>query len=243
MFHHGRELISRDVKFTIESILDPATKSPKKGGFNLVERIEAPDKYTLKVFLKEVNAAFIHNMQIGILPEDIARKLKDDFQSKPVGAGPFKFKDWERGTKLILVKNENYFENGPFLKEIQFKLIKENTVRLLELEKGTVDFLQNDIPPDFFDRLISNDTINVIKSPSTNFSYIGFNFKDPLLCEKEIRKAIAYAIDRDKIIKYILKNDAQKATGLISPLNWAYESDVIIYDFNPEKAKEILNRY
>jgi len=241
-FHHGRELTSQDVKFTLESILNPTTKSPKKGGFNLIKKIEAPDRYIVKIYLKEVNAAFIQNMQIGIIPEDIAKEMKDDFQAHPIGAGSFKFGSWKRGQRLILIKNDDYFDDGPLLEQIEFKLIKENTVRLLELEKGTIDFLQNDIPPDLLPRLINNEEIKVIKAPSTNVSYIGFNFQDPILKEKEARKAIAYAINRDDIIKYILKGDAIKATGLIPPSSWAYEPDVIKYEYDPRKAKELLKQ-
>jgi len=241
-FHHNRQLTSKDVKFTLESILNPSTKSPKKGGFNLIERIETPDDFTVKIYLKEVNAAFIQNMQIGIVPEDQIRKLKDDFQSRPVGAGPFQFEKWERGQYLILSRSKNYYENEPVLEKIRFKLIKENTIRLLELEKGTIDFLQNDIPPDFLKRLYSNQEIKVIKAPSTNFSYIGFNLENPILSNKDFRKALALAINRDMIIEHILKDEAEKATGILSHLSWAYDDNVKKYDFKPDLSKEILNK-
>ena len=81
------------------------------------------------------------------------------------------------------------------------------------------------------------------EKPSSNFSYIGFNLKNSLLSNLEIRKAIAYGVDIEKIIKYILKNQAIKATGLISPLSWAYDPNVELYEYNPTLARELILKF
>jgi ABC-type transport system substrate-binding protein len=243
LFHSNRELTSNDVRYTIESILDPQSKSPKKASFDIIDKIETPDKYTIRIYLKDINTAFIYNLQIGIVPEDIAIKSGDDFQARPVGAGPFKFLSWKRGQKIVLGRFDYYFEGKPKLEQIIFRLLKENTVRLLELEKGTIDFIQNDLPPDLLSKLEENPKIKIIKGPSTNCSYLGFNMNDPILKDNRIRQAIAYAIDRDIIIKYIFKGDAEKATGLLSPINWAYEPDVKNYELDKTRSLALIENF
>jgi len=113
-------------------------------------------------------------------------------------------------------------------------------VRALELRKGSVDIALNVLPPDTVTVLKDNDELEVMEAPGTNYQYIAFNLKDPVFSDLRVRKAIAHAIDREKIIKYLWKDQARSATGVIPIGNWCYAADVATYPYDPERARELL---
>jgi len=240
-FHDGIELTSKDVKYTYESMLDPAAKSPKRGGYDRIKEIKIPDDYTVIFILKEPFAPFLDNMTLGIIPEHIAKEGGSDFSGHPVGTGPFIFKEWTQDERVILSANSNHFEGSPKINGVIYKIIPDETIRVLELEKGDVQLFMNPITPDILPRFEKNPELKVIKKTGTNYSYIGFNLNDPILKNLKVRQAIAYAIDRDGICKYILKGLAKKTDGILTQYNWAYEPDLKNYDYNPELSKKLLD--
>jgi peptide/nickel transport system substrate-binding protein len=242
-FHDGKELTSKDVKYTFDCILNPAFKSPHFGAFEKIDSIVILDKYTVKFILKEPFAPFLINLAvIGIVPKDDIQKSEDSFNITPVGTGPFKLAEFLHDERIVLNANADYFDGRPKLERIIFKIIPDSTVRLLELNQGNVHLLQNDIPPDLFPFLEKKDSLKIVKRPGTTYSYIGFNLKDAILKDKRVREAIAYAIDRKAIIRYILKGLATPASGILSPYNWAYEENVNVFEYNKEKARNLLDQ-
>ncbi|MBI5748659.1 MAG: ABC transporter substrate-binding protein, partial [Nitrospinae bacterium] len=240
-FHDGKDLTSGDVKYTYEFILDPSNKSPKKGGYDRIKEIRTPDDHTVIFILKEPFAHFLDNMTLGIVPEHSAKEKGSDFSSHPVGTGPFIFKEWTQDERVILSANNSYFEGRPNIDGVIYKIIPDETIRVLELEKGDVQLLMNPITPDIIPRFEKNKNLKIIKNTGTNYSYIGFNLNDPILKNLKVRQAIAHAIDRDSICKYILKRLAKKTDGILTNYNWAYEPDLKNYDYNPELSKILLD--
>lgn len=240
-FHDGKDLTSGDVKYTYAFILEPANKSPKKGGYDKINEIRTPDDYTVIFILKEPFAPFLDNMTLGIVPEHASKEKGSDFSSHPVGTGPFIFKEWTQDEKVILSANNSYFEGRPNIDGVIYKIIPDETIRVLELEKGDVQLLMNPITPDILPRFKKNPELKIIKNIGTNYSYIGFNLNDPILKNLKVRQAIAHAIDRDSICKYILKGLAKKTDGILTNYNWAYEPDLKNYDYNPELSKKLLD--
>ncbi|HJN01678.1 MAG: ABC transporter substrate-binding protein [Nitrospinota bacterium] len=241
-FHDGLEMTSVDIKFTYDFVLSTKNQSPKIGGLEKLKRIEIIDKYTIKFILSEAFGPFLSNLTLPIIPRHVVEKMGDDFVKHPVGTGPFKFSSFDINDKIVLKANKNYFNNPPRLNGIIFKILPDETVRLLELEKGNVQLLQNAISPDILPRLKKNNRLKIIKRPGTNYSYIGFNLKDPILKNQMVREAIATGIDRDSIIEHILKNLATKASFMLSPFNWAYEAMVKTYQYDPKIAKKLLDK-
>jgi peptide/nickel transport system substrate-binding protein len=241
-FHDGSELTSKDVKYTFDTILNPSFKSPHMDAFEKIKLIETLDRYTVRFILKEPFAPFLINLAImGIVPEHAAQKSADKFSNQPLGTGPFKLIEFLPDDKIILKANTDYFEGKPRLSGIVFKIVPDSTVRLLELSQGGIHLLQNDIPPDLFPFLEKRDNLKIIKERGTTYSYLGFNLKDPVLKNIKVRKAIAHAIDRESIIRYILKGLVTSASGILSPHNWAYEGNVKIFEYNKTKALRLLD--
>lgn len=240
-FHNGKELTAEDVKYTFESILNPDFLSPHRKSYEKIKTIAVIDKYSVKFILSESYAPFLINMTMGIVQKDEAERLGRDFTNKPVGTGPFVFGRWIADERVELKRNADYFEGRAKLSKIIFKIISDDTIRLLGLKTGEIDFIQNAIPPDLILSLSKDKNITILTGDGVNYSYLGFNLTDAYLKDKRVRKAIAYAIDRNSIITNLLAGIAEPATGVLPKNNWAYEEDVTRYEYNPDKAKRLLD--
>ncbi|MEE9185845.1 MAG: ABC transporter substrate-binding protein [Candidatus Binatia bacterium] len=240
-FHNGQPLTAADVKFTYETALDPKNQSPKRGLLNVVEAVDQLGPYTVRFRLKAPHAPFLESSMLGIVPEGSPRG-RDPTENGLIGSGPFSLEKFLPGEKVVLKANTTYWEGQPSVPGLVFKIIPDAIIRVLEFKKGSVDFLQNDIEPDMLPWLKSNTNASILTRQGTIYQYIGFNLEHPILRHREVRHAIAYAIDREAIIRHLLKGLATPATGLLSPLHWAYESSVLRFSYNPEEANRLLDQ-
>ncbi len=237
-FHDGSRLTCEDVKYTYDLIRAEDSESPYKAGFRKIEKITCVDEHNLEIKLSRPFAPFAVNLTMGILPKgvDPERHLEN-----PVGSGPFMFYEWKRGDRIILRRFEDYFGDKAKIEEVVFRVLKNGVTRVLELQKGGVDALQNSVPPKALNMLRKNKNIVVQRQPGINYNYIGFNLEHPALGKEKVREAIAHAVDRDAIIKYLWRGAARPAKSLLSPRHWAYNPDVISYGYDPDKSKKLLD--
>jgi peptide/nickel transport system substrate-binding protein len=238
-FHDGRPLTARDVKTTYESILDPRTRSPKRGLFKPLKAVEELSSHRVRFRLSAPHAPFVEQFTLGIVGDP--RNGAAAARTPPVGSGPFIFMSAEPGEKVVLKANTSYWEGAPGTAGIVFKIVPDAMVRVLEFKNRSIDFLQNDIEPDMLPWLRKNTQASVETRQGTSFQYIGINFSHPILRHRQVRQAIALAIDRQRIIRHLLKDLGTPATGLLSPLNWAYEGTVDAWPHDPERAKRLLD--
>lgn len=240
-FHDGHPLTSEDIRYTFESILDPAFASPHRKNFEMISGIETPDAATIRFILKRPHAPFLTEMTRGIVPKHLAEKDPAAFSSHPIGSGPFQFVRYDPDDAVELAAFSDFFEGAPAIRRLLFRIIPEDSVRLLELEKGNIDLLQNAFPPDALPRLRQNARLKIIQAPGTTYTYLGFNLKDPILQNRAVREAIALAINRDEITEHLFKGLARPAAGLLSPSHWAYTDAVKTYRYDPDQAKKRLD--
>lgn len=247
-FHDGRPLTSRDVKATIEYMMKQENKSPKRGAFTMIASIEEPDAATVIFHLKEPYASFLWNLErsaVGIVPWDAG----GDFGRKPIGTGPFRFVSQAQDEEVLLERNENYFAAGApapqkidgTVRRVRFRIVPDAIVRALELRKGSADVEMTSLSPDMVAVLAKRPELQVTKRPGTNFAYLGVNLEDSILAKREVRQALAFATDRDSLVKYLLHGEAQLASGILPPNHWAYESDVKRYGYDPAEAERLLD--
>jgi peptide/nickel transport system substrate-binding protein len=238
-FHDGRPLTAADVKFTFDSILSGAVKSPKRGSFKMVDSIDTPDDATVIFHLHEPYASFLWSLTrpvVGIVP----RGSGPGIAQRPIGSGPFRFVSATTDEEIVLARNESYFDGAPNIERLRIRIVPDVTVRALELRKGSADATINSLTPDMVVTLGKERSLVADQQPGTTLAYISFNFDDPTLGKREVRQALAYATDRKTIIQYLLRGQARPASSLLPPNSWAFDHNVPQYDFDPARAEQLL---
>jgi peptide/nickel transport system substrate-binding protein len=239
-FHDGRPLTSSDVAATFQFMMNPANRSPKRGAFRLVTSIKTPDDATVVFHLKEPYASFTTNLvrgAVGIVPADAGA----DFSRHPVGSGPFRFVSQSQDDEIVVEKNADYFRGAPQMSRVRFRIVPDTITRALELRKGSADLEVSTLAPDMIPVLAKQPALSLSQRPGTNFTYLGINLQDPILAHREVRQALAYATDREALIRYLLHGQARVAAGILPPNHWAYEPDVTQYTLDIARAEKLLD--
>jgi len=230
-FHHGPPVTARDVAATYDSLLS-MRNSPHTAEFANIEKMIVLDERTVDFTLRAPDPEFPARLIIGILPADLIAK-GHDFAHHPVGNGPLQFVSWNSVVRLQRVSDKQDF----VLTEV-----RDPTVRVLKLLRGEADLIQGDLPPELVRYLEQQPEVEVRYSPGTNFSYLGFNMQDPLLQNPQVRKAIAYAVDREAVIRHALIAGSREAETILPPEHWAGNSQLIPHEYNPQLARELLQQ-
>jgi len=246
-FHDGKPLTSADVKYTFDKFL--ASDSPKAVPFfegtgagkqPLVTTVEAPDPRTAVFRLRRPWLELFANLiPIAIIPEGT-------FESqaiKPVGSGAFKFVAYDESQQVVdMEANDNYWEGAPNIKHLRVKVILDANTQQAELVAGRVDLAVNTaLSPDAYVNLGKNPNLQVVQSPGVNVQYIGFNNESAPVNNARVRQAIAYAIDRESIVKNLLQGQARIAHSILPQESWAYSTEQKTYSYDPAQAKKLLD--
>ncbi len=231
-FHDGTPLRATDVVATYRALLDPATASPHRGSFSHLREVRAVGDRQVDFLLDRADPLFPGLLTIGILP---ARLLAEghDFGTRPVGSGPLQFVGRPASGELLLRRRADD-------QLIRFIQVPDPTVRTLKLIAGEVDLLQNDLPPELVQYLEDHDGIRVARVAGSTFSYIGFNLADPVTADRRVRRAVAHAIDRAAIVRYLFHGGARLAESILPPDHWAGADDIAPLPFDPARARALL---
>ncbi|MBQ6047247.1 MAG: ABC transporter substrate-binding protein [Bacteroidales bacterium] len=260
----SRRVVAGDVLYSYNRILDPKVASPGLWIFNEVaeDGFQAPDDSTFVIHLKQPFSPFLSLLAMpycSVVPHEVVEHYGTDFRQHPCGTGPFKMQMWKEGVKLVLRKNEHYFERDeegnplPYLDAVAVTFIVDKQTAFLEFVKGNLDFM-NSIAPSYKDEILTAkgglrdkyaDRITLTSTPFLNTEYLGFlmDGDDNPMKDKRIRQAINYGFDRRKMIKY-MRNDVGRAgcQGFIPYGLPGYDSTAQFgYDYNVEKAKQLLS--
>jgi peptide/nickel transport system substrate-binding protein len=236
-FHDGRELTADDVVYTFGQLLDPAFVSPRKGGYRELASVTARDRFTVVFTLKQPFASFPINLMMPIVPKGSGPELAEH----PIGSGPYRFVRFAVDDRIELEANPDYWAGAPKNHGLVVKIVPDDVMRGLELEKGTMDLVINDLAPDIVDQMRNRDRLQVIEAPGVDYQYIGLNTQDSKLRDVRVRQALAFAIDRDAIVEYLRRGLAVPATGMLPPLSWAAASGVMSFPHDPARARELLD--
>ncbi len=263
----GRLVNAYDFEYSLNRIIDPKTGSPGAWIFNQVkeEGIKALNDSTLRIKLKNSFPAFLGLLSMqycSVVPKEAIDFYKQDFRNNPVGTGPFQFKFWKEGEKLILVKNLDYFEKDekgnplPYLDAVSITFINDKQSEFLEFLKGNIDFISG-LSPANKDELITRNgrlnpkyesSIKMLTQPYLNTEYLGFlldtskiiNKNSPVL-NKKVRQAINYGFDRNKMMKFLRNSIGIPATNGFIPKGMPSFSDQVAgYSYNPGKTRDLL---
>lgn len=249
-WHDGQPFNADDVIFTITGIQDPEWQSQLKSALGNVQ-VEKIDDYTVRLILKEKVVGFVNSLTFGILPEHLWLAVPPrnatlaELNKKPVGTGPFQFKSLVKDKNgnirtLTLTKNNGYFGEKAYLKELIFKFYGDFETATDALANNYIEGLSF-LPKELQDKVAQNKNIKFYSLSLPQYTAVFFNTKrSEALKSKEVRQALAYAIDRQTILKESLDQKGVIINGPILPGYLGFHPDVKKYDYNPEEAKKIL---
>jgi peptide/nickel transport system substrate-binding protein len=249
-WHDGQPFTADDVVFTYQAMINPKTPAPFKEGFLLVKDVQAPDPYTVRVTYDKPYARAIETWGTYVLPRHLlqpfatAGTLRESPQnSHPVGTGPYRFQEWKPGEKVVLVASPDYYEGRPYLSRIVYRVIPSQATIFLELKAKGVDYVstltgiqyarQTEYPA-------FRKAYHKFRYPASDYTFLGFNLRDPRFADRRVRQAFAHAIDKQELIDGVRLGLAREATGPIRPGTWAYTDKVERFGYDPAQAKALL---
>ncbi len=244
-WHDGVDFTSRDVLYTYRVTIDPKTPTAYADAFKQVIKAEAPDDYTFRVSYAKPFAPALESWGMSVLPAHLLEGkdiTKSPLARKPVGTGPYIFREWVAGQRVILESNPKYYEGRPYVGRFIYKIVPDSSTMYMELKAGGID--QMGISPIQYQRQTGTadftSKFNKYRYPASQYTYLAYNLRNPLFSDKRVRQALTSAINKDEIIHGVLLGMGQIAHGPYKPGTWAYNPRIRDFDYNPERARALL---
>ena len=251
-FTDGTDLDAEDVAFTLEAIMHPDYTGARASSLRDVESIEVVDKHNLKIHLKKPSAPLLTNINYGILSKEafegysIAEMEKAPASmDAPVGAGPYKLKEYVRGQYVVMERNPDWFMSeqyggAPFIETLTFKIIPDSQTALAALQNGEIDRLTPEASDVAMLETQFADKLTAYNWDRNGFGYMTLNNSKAPLDDKRVRQALTLGLDREAIITGVLEDRATIPPGPIPPISWAYDDSIEVLERDVEKAKQLL---
>ncbi len=250
LWQDGRPFDADDVVFTWHAVMNPNNNVQTRVGYDLIRTIETPDKYTLIVRLKQPFAPFVETFfamsatTYPVLPKHLLAAYPDinriPFNSAPVGTGPFIVKEWHRGQILRMVANPHYWRGAPKLTQVTYQVIPDENTLTTSMKAHDIDLWTNASSTNY--PTASNiPATRAVLTPFVQYSFLGFNLQRPITSELAVRKAIAYATDRKRLIDTVTFGVNVPGDGDQPRFLWAYNAQLRPLPYDPAKAKATLD--
>ncbi len=259
-FHNGREVEAADFKYSLERVLDPTNRSWgarffrtvagaadfSAGKVKEVTGIRVLDKRTLQITLDTAQAVFIYSLAISpgfVVPKEEVERRGEQWTRFPVGTGPYKFVEWVSGQRAAFEINQDYFGRKPTIQRIEYQLGVDPQLALLRLERGDVDVLNDGVPPAELARIRQDARYKDLLASGTQYGhdFLAISTQIPPLDRREVRRAIAMAIDRDRIVT-LIQGAGVRADTYLPPGIPGRNSRVRQPSYSPDGARELLQK-
>ena len=243
-WHDGAPFTSKDAAFTYRAIMDDATASPRKPDFDLILKVETPDEHTFRVTYRKPYSPALESWMISLLPSHLLEGKPQswwtqNFNRTPIGTGAFRFAEWKTNEFIRLERNPDYFDApGPWMDGIVYRFMPDQLTLRLAFETRQVDFWGAE--PWTVNAFVNDPRFDVFTSPSSSYTYIGWNLKRPLFQDPLVRRALAHAVDVPSMVRFILYGHGLQSTGLFTPQMWFFNPSIQPFAYDPEKARELL---
>jgi ABC-type transport system substrate-binding protein len=256
-FHDGHIFDANDVKFTYEAIMSPKSLSPRIADYEPVKTVEVMDPLTVRIIYKRLYSPAVGTWAMGILPEHIlndnalkaeASRLgknpetfsirQSAFNRKPVGCGPFIFREWKSDQYISLDRFNDYWEGPPNYGSYNFRIIPDLLTQEMEFYSGTIDTYG--VQPHQVRRLKNDPEYQSFSGLSFGYTYIGYNLRRKPFDDPKIRRALGMALDVCKIIEYVLYGQGERITGPFAKQTDFYNHTIQPIPYDPEGALKIL---
>jgi len=239
-FHNGRELKAADVKYAFERALNPETKHPYARDYEAIGDLIVKDDYTVTFALKSVNASFLQNIARAgsvIYPREAVETMKN----APIGTGPFRFEEWVRGDRIVLVRNPDYHVKGlPKLERVTYRFITDPNAVLAALKAGDVDVSLFGLGPEHVQDVQKDPRFQVIVGDTTNDVILAMNNSHKPYTDVRVRRALTYGINKNDVLKGAMFGMGKILGTNVDPLNPYYVDMSNAMPYDPAKAKKLL---
>ncbi|HEY8314249.1 MAG TPA: peptide ABC transporter substrate-binding protein [Candidatus Baltobacteraceae bacterium] len=247
----GVPFTADDVVWSFHAVLNPANNVTSRAGFDLITKIDEPDKYTVVLHMKKPYTPFVTTFfstagaNPCVLPKHLLAQLPNinnaPYNALPVGIGPFKYKRWSRGSRVVMVANPLYFRGLPKLKEVDFEIIPDVNTVVTQLDAKELDLFYS-APPNKIDHLRTLAAYHVEADPSFYFRHLDFNLSHPVLADVAVRRALRYATDRKTIIQKLYNGVANLQDEPASQAAAYWDPNIPLTPFDIAKANQILDQ-
>lgn len=245
LWEDGRELTAEDVAFTCRLAADPATGSPYAEDFLRIKELRVLDRYTFEVRYEQFFARAVSTWMSPILPRHLleGQNIRETpFSRRPVGAGPYRLKSWEPGSRITLTASPTYFGGKPHISEVVYRIIPDNATMFMETRAGRLDVM--DLSPLQYLRQTSGPLwekeFHKYRYLASVYIFLGFNLEHPFFRDARVRRAISMAINRDELIQGVLLGQGVPAFGPFKPGSWAYHPTLRPVEQNLAAARALL---
>lgn len=246
----GAPFDASDVVFTWRAVMNPNTNVGTRQGYDVIARIDTPDKFTAVVHLKKpyspfVNAFFtMSGTPYPVYPRHLLAKYPDlnriPYNSAPVGTGPFIVKEWHRGQTLRMVANPHYWRGAPKLAEVDYTAIPDENTLLTTIQSHAIDLWYN-APATLYGQASKVPDTHAILTPFTSYSFVGFNTARPLVSDPAVRRALAMATDRKRLIDLVTYGVNILGDGDQPAFSWARDENLKPIPYDLDAAKKALD--
>ncbi len=256
-FHDGHVFDAYDVKFTYESIMNPKNLSPRLSDYEPVKKVEVVDPLTVRIVYKRLYSLALGTWGMGMLPEHLLNEeaLKKEaiqsgkdpeafsmrqarFNRRPVGCGPFVFKEWKSDQYILLDRYDQYWEGPPNYSRYFYRIIPDPLTQEMEFYAGTADAYA--VRPHQVERLKQDPTYQSFSGLSFGYTYIGYNMRREPFNDPRVRRALGMAIDVDKIIQFVLFGQGERITGPFVKQTDYYNKKINPVSYDPQGALKLL---
>jgi len=244
-FHNGDPFTAKDVKFSLERLVDPATKNPFRSLYATIKETTIIDDYTIRIRTTKPDPLLEKRLCLSawIIPSAYIQKHGiEKFLKKPIGTGPFKFVKWIKNDYLSMEAFKEYWGGAPKVGKVIFKPIPEVASRMAALELGEADIVTN-IPPFLIPQLKAKEGINIQSILSGRIIFANLNTREDgqePLKKKMVRQALNYAVDKRLIVEKLLRGSGTERATILTNYHFGFDPELKPYPFDPEKARELL---
>lgn len=245
LWEDGQAVTADDVEFTYQTMIDPKTPTAYAGDFLAIQSFTKTGPLSFEVRYEKNFARSLSTWMQAIMPkhrlqgQDIANT---PFSRKPIGAGPYRLKEWNAGSSISLTASPSYFLGKPYISEVVYRVIPDNSTMFMELKAGRLDMMG--LSPQQYLRQTTGPKWDAewrkYSALSFSYSYLGYNLSHPLFADRRVRLALSHAIDREAIIAGALLGQGKPTIGPYKPETWPYNTEITPHGHSVEKARQLL---
>ncbi len=237
-FHDGKKLTAADVKFSIERLMDPATKS-NRTATEAVKEVRVVDDFTVDVITKAPYAPLLTKLvNVEIMSAETFKTLgADGYAKNPVGTGPFAFKEWVKGERVVLTANPRYWGGAPKVAQVVVVPIPDTAARIAALESAGID-IAAELPADY--QKSAKGGAKQVDTPGTRVFYVGLNVNQKPFTDVRVRQALNHAVNVPELVSKLLNGQAEVLRGPVFKTAFGFSDAVAGYQYDATKAKALL---